>query len=214
MQTHSLPDLGTQVLYIADAYCGWCWGFAPHLAELEAVWHHRLPFRVISGGLFVGERSAPLKAYPHIPEANENITKVTGAQFGRDYQALLVEGTFRLDSFDAARGLAGLRTQAPERGLHLLHCMQQAFYLEGQSLSAPDTYRRIAEAEGLDADRAADYLVNDEGRHAAEADFQLARSLGANTYPTLVLLKDGKAHRLPATGTSLSAFNSALDSLL
>lgn len=216
MQTHSqsLSDLETQVLYVADAYCGWCWGLAPRLAELEAARSHQVPFQVISGGLFVGERSVPIKAYPHIPQANERIAQLTGAQFGEAYQALLSEGTFRMDSAAAARGLAGLRAQAPERGFRLLHRMQEAFYRHGQSLSDPATYRRIAAAEGLDAERAAAYLVNDEGRQAAEADFRLARRLGVNRYPTLLLLKNGVAHPLPATGASLATMNDALDTLL
>ncbi len=204
----------TQVLYVADAYCGWCWGFAPHLARFEAARSHQVPFRVISGGLFVGERSGPIKAYPHIPQANQKIAQLTGAQFGEAYQALLSEGTVRIDSAAAARGLAGLRAQAPERGLRLLHQMQEAFYLHGQSLSDPATYRGIAAAEGLDAERAVAYLSSDEGRQAAEADFQLARRLGVNSYPTLLLLKDGVAHPLPATGATLADMNDALDSAL
>ncbi len=204
----------TQVLYVADAYCGWCWGFAPHLAELEAARRHVLPFRVISGGLFVGERSAPLGAYPYIPRANERIIQVTGAHFGEAYQARLAEGTLHMDSTDAARGLAGLREQAPERGLRLLHRMQEAFYRHGQSLSDPATYRAIAEAEGLDAERATAYLSGDEGRQAAEADFRLAQRLGVHQFPTLLLLKDGVAHPLPAIGASLDEMSSALDTLL
>ncbi|WP_355659677.1 DsbA family protein [Halomonas salifodinae] len=211
---HDLPTTETQVLYVADAYCGWCWGFTPHLAELEAARRHVLPFRVISGGLFVGERSAPLGAYPYIPEANERITQVTGARFGEAYHARLAEGTLRMDSADAARGLAGLRAQAPERGLHLLHRMQEAFYRDGRSLSDPDTYRAIARDEGLDGERAADYLTNDEGRQAAEADFRLARRLGVHQFPTLLLLKDGEAHPLPAIGASLAAMIESLEARL
>lgn len=206
--------MDTQVLYVADAYCGWCWGVAPHLAEFEAARRHVLPFRVISGGLFVGERSAPIGAYPHIPQANERITQVTGARFGEAYQARLAEGTLRMDSTDAARGLAGLRAQAPARGLHLLHRMQEAFYRQGQSLSDPATYRAIAEAEGLDAERAAAYLTSDEGHQAAEADFRQAQRLGVHQFPTLLLLNDGVAHPLPAIGASLAEMSGALDTLL
>ena len=207
-------DLDAQVLYVADAYCGWCWGFAPQLAKFAASSRYQLPFRVISGGLFVGERHAPISAYPHIPEANQAIARMTGAQFGPRYQRLLAEGGFMLDSLAAARGLAGLRVQSPERGAHLLHRMQEAFYVKGQSLSDASTYRRIADEEGLNADRVVDYLVSDEGYQAAMADFQLAHRLGANSYPTLLLLKDDNAHRLPATGASLADFDEALGRLI
>jgi putative protein-disulfide isomerase len=51
------------VLYVADAYCGWCFGFGPRLREFEAGNLHRVDFRVISGGLFVGERVQPINRY-------------------------------------------------------------------------------------------------------------------------------------------------------
>lgn len=44
------------VLYVGDAYCGWCYGFGPRLHEVEAANRGRIAFRVISGGLFVGDR--------------------------------------------------------------------------------------------------------------------------------------------------------------
>lgn len=214
MPSNSLSTFNTQILYVADAYCGWCWGLAPQLANIEAAQRHQLPFRVISGGLFVGTRSAPMKDYPFIRKANAHITQETGAQFGPAYQRLVEEGSFRMDSVAAARGLAGLRAQAPNQALSLLRRMQEAFYLNGQSLSDPDTYRRIAEAEGLSADEVADYLVNEEGHQTAMADFQLAQSLGVNSYPTLLLLHDGSAHLLPGTGASLAEFNDVLEDLL
>ncbi len=37
-------------------------------------------------------------------------------------------------------------------------------------------------------------MVGDEGRAAAQEDFALAAALGAHSYPTLLLVKDGQAH--------------------
>ena len=67
------------VVYVMDAYCGWCWGFSARIVELEASNRHRVPFTAISGGLFTGQRARPISAYPHIPEANARIARLTGA---------------------------------------------------------------------------------------------------------------------------------------
>ena len=81
----------------------------------------------MSGGLFVGERSLPIKDYPHIQEANQRISQLTGVEFGERYQKLLANGMFLLDSEAAAIGFSALRSIAPERALYLASSMQKAF---------------------------------------------------------------------------------------
>lgn len=71
-----------QVIYVADAYCGWCFGFKPRLEEFEAANRERVDFRVISGGLFVGDRALPIRDYPHVPEANARIERLSGVGSG------------------------------------------------------------------------------------------------------------------------------------
>jgi hypothetical protein len=46
------------------------------------------------------------------------------------------------------------------------------------------------------------------------SDFALARRLGANTYPTLLLLDAHKVHRLAATGTARTVMKARLEQLL
>jgi hypothetical protein len=76
MQATVLP--ARCVVYVMDAYCGWCWGFSARIVEFEAANRHRVPFTAISGGLFTGQRARPISAYPHIPEANARIARGIG----------------------------------------------------------------------------------------------------------------------------------------
>jgi putative protein-disulfide isomerase len=202
------------VLYVADAYCGWCFGFGPRLKEFEAANRDRIDFRVISGGLFVGDRAQPIGQYPHIPDANARIARLTGVRFGPAYNAILEQGTFVLDSAAAAAGLAALRAQDEQRGIEFFHQIQQEFYGEGRSLSDPETYVRIAAATGLDPDRTKQLLASGDAAKLAQADFATARRLGVTTYPTLLLIDGSKVHRLPATGTALEVLNRELTQAL
>jgi putative protein-disulfide isomerase len=208
----SLPN--KSVLYVMDAYCGWCWGFSARMGEFEAANRHRVPFTAISGGLFIGERAGPLSAYPHIPAANARIADLTGAHFGDAYQQLVREGTMVMNSKDAAAALTALRDQAPELAIHWAHELQEAFYVRGQSLSEPATIAGIATANGLDADEVLRRLQDGSAHAQAAADFQLARQLGVSTYPTLLFVDGGKVHGLPATGTAIEALNTQLDALM
>ena len=54
-----------------------------------------------------------------------------------------------MNSKDAAIGFSALRSLAPDRLLEFTSAMQKAFYYEGQSLSDPETYRKIAIEHGF-----------------------------------------------------------------
>lgn len=212
MNTFSLP--AKSVVYVMDAYCGWCWGFSRRVGEFEAANRHRVAFTAINGGLFIGDRAAAIASYPHIPEANERITRLTGAVFGESYQALLNKGEMVMDSLDAAAGMAALRAQAPGRALTWAHELQAAFYGRGLSLSDPATIIEIAATHGLDEAAVLHSLEDGSATKQALADFDLVRQLGVASYPTLLFIDGTHVHGLPATGTALSALNQKLDALL
>ncbi|WP_406234170.1 DsbA family protein [Isoptericola jiangsuensis] len=202
------------VLYVTDAYCGWCWGFSERLGQLEAANRGKVRFSAISGGLFVGPKVGSVSDYPHIPEANARISRITGAVFGQGYQALLEEGSTIMNSEHAGMALAALRAQAPERAIHWAHELQQAFYRDGLSLSEPATLASIAGANGLDVQKVLESFTNGTAWADAERDFALAKELGVTSYPTLLFLQGGEVHRLPGTGTALSVLNEELHQLL
>lgn len=89
---HKFSRPSKSVVYVMDAYCGWCWGFSQRIREVEAANRHRVAFTAISGGLFIGERAKSIASYPHIPEANERIAQMTGAAFSDEYRSLLAQG--------------------------------------------------------------------------------------------------------------------------
>jgi len=206
---------GQAVVYVMDAYCGWCWGFSGRMREFEAANRHRVAFTAISGGLFVGERAGAIANYPHIAEANQRISQLTGAVFGDGYQALLTRGDMVMDSLDAGAALAALRAQAPERAVHWAHELQAAFYGRGQSLSDASAVAAIAQANGLDDALVLRQLADGSAEARARMDFNMARNtLGARSYPTLLFRSGSEIHRLPATGTALFMLNQKLDALL
>ncbi|MES2742520.1 MAG: DsbA family protein [Pseudomonadota bacterium] len=202
------------VLYVMDPYCGWCWGFAELLAAFEAANGQRVAFTAISGGLFVGERAAPLSAYPYIEPANARITELTGARFGEPYLRQFARGTMVMDSMDAGAGLAALRELAPARAVYWAHQLLAAFYERGLSLSLPSTIAAIGAVGGLDPQAVLQRLADGSARAAALADFALARQLGVSSYPSLLFIDGATVHRLPATGATLAELNAQLTRLL
>ncbi|WP_144485360.1 DsbA family protein [Bacillus pumilus] len=183
-----MNDQELSLIYVWDAYCGWCYGFSNSIRSLHEN-HPEISLTLISGGLFVGERSLPIKEYPHISEANQRISQLTGVEFGERYQKLLANGTFLLDSEAAAIGFSALRSVAPDRALYLAASMQKAFYQDGKSLSDDETYQEIASSHHLDPDAVMERMKTKEVINDAYADFEKVHQLQVNSYPTLLLKK-------------------------
>ncbi len=187
-----------KLVYVFDAYCGWSYGFAPTMAEIVRR-HPRLPVEVVCGGLFTGARRVPIREFGYVQGSNSKISELTGVRFGDGYQRLIADGSFVMDSEAAALGMAALRAAAPDRAVHLAAALQEAFYLDGLSLSDPETYRQIAEAAGVDPRAVVTALRAPATRAAAEADFRRSRELGVDGFPTLLAL-DGRRGAVLARG--------------
>ena len=68
----------------------------------------------------------------------------------------------------------------------------KAFYYEGQSLSDPETYRKIAIEHGLDPEQVLERLNAQETIIDVQNDFNKVRQLDVNSYPSLLLQKDNQ----------------------
>lgn len=202
-----------ELIYIWDAYCGWCYGFSSTLSKLHAN-HPELPLSVWSGGLFTGDNVQPISAFPHIAAANARIGELTGATFGEAYNQLLTEGSAVLDSEAAAIGYAALREQAPERSAELASAMQQAFYQDGLSLSEPDTYCEIARRLDLDAELAIGQIDDPKTAESVRNEFIRVARLGVSGYPALLLRKGGSLYQLGSGSTSLEVLEERLAGVL
>lgn len=181
-----------KLVYAFDAYCGWSYGFAPTLSELVRR-HPGLDVEVVSGGLFTGSRRVPVREFGYVQGANAKISELTGVEFGADYERLIADGSFVMDSEAAARGVAALRQAAPDRVVELVAALHHAFYVDGLSLSDQATYRSVAEAAGLDPDAVADAFAAPDSAAAAQGDFARTASLGVQGFPTLLAVEGGRA---------------------
>ncbi|QYA26915.1 DsbA family protein [Gramella sp. MT6] len=178
------------LIYIWDGYCGWCFGFSKELTKFVKN-HPELPVTVLPGGLFTGDKTLTISHYSHILGANQRITQLTGVEFGEPYNRLLEEGSFVLNSEDAARGFVALRHFTPTKQYDIANAMMKLFYQEGKSLSKPETFGEIAQNFGLDAQDVMEYYSTDKALEVAKELFNIVQETGINSYPTL-LLQNGK----------------------
>ena len=187
------PTIEARVVIVFDALCGWSYAAWP---ALEATWNtfrDRVEFDVISGGLFVGDRVTPIGAVGYIPTANQHITEISGAVFGDGYEALRTEGSYLLDSNAPAWRFAVLRSFAPDHAVPLAHALQRRHYLDGADLDRPEVYEAVAEQVGISIEPLRAAMANADREALAATEFDQARALGVDAYPTVLFVTDAHA---------------------
>lgn len=177
---------GQQLIYFADVYCGWCYGFGPVLSQFIQR-HPEIEIQVCMGGLFAGSRVKPMREYPDISKMNQAVTRVYGSDFsGMDYW--LEEGEYSMNSDQPSSVFALFKSHISDgrKQLAFLEALQEAFYKGGQDLRKAEPYERICKDFGLtlEAETIQEALTNPQ---LAYEDYRQARAHGVESYPSLVM---------------------------
>ncbi len=208
------PTHGTRVVIVFDALCGWSYAAWPALEQVWETNRDHLPFDVISGGLFVGERVQSIGSIDFIPKANQRITELTGAVFGDGYEALRSEGSYLLDSTAPAWRFAVLRSLAPDQAVPLAHNLQRRHYLDGADLDQPEVYEAVAIDAGLSPAALRDAVDHADRDTLTEAEFRAAHALGVHAFPTVLLVHGDHVHALAEGVPDPDQINTAVDAAL
>ena len=194
-----------KVIYVWDAYCGWCYGFDSVLLPFLKA-HPELEILTISGGLFAGDSVTSLGELGFIKKANESITEFMGTPFGDAYNTLLDEGTEMLNSAQPVAVYSAFREHLSGIALvSLIHDLQKKFFIDGKSLSKAKTYLELLEKYGLAAffsEKDIQTLLDTE-KGAAE-DFVLSQQLDVQGFPSLLILSDGHLYDLRQGALTIS----------
>lgn len=173
-----------ELIYVGDAMCSWCWGFAPTIDRLQS--HYSIPVRLINGGLRPGPNAQVvddgMKTY--LREAWQRVAAVSGQPFD---EALFERDGWTYDTELAARAVVTMRAHDPEHEWPFFKRLQRAFYAEGADLTDRDVYPPIVADFGVDVDSFMADLDDEASRLQAWEDFEQAQVLRAHGFPTLLL---------------------------
>ncbi|MGT2926426.1 DsbA family protein [Streptococcus cuniculipharyngis] len=203
-----------KLYYIWDAYCGWSYGFNSSFTDFHAN-HPELDLEIISGGLFLGENSKAVGDYGFFEIGNAKIAQLYPVTFGENYQKMLEDGNMVLDSTGPAVAFAILREQIPKaRQSELAFAIQKAYFIEGKSLSRPESYQSILSEFGLDKHLLNQLALALETGQAAQKDFQKASAMGVQTYPTVIAQIDDKYYDFRGRAVTATDLENNYQSLL
>lgn len=142
----------SEVIYLFDPLCGWCYGATPMLDRLSVSGVHA---ELLPTGLFSGSGARPMDENfaAHAWANDQRIERLTGQPFTQAYQrnVLNVRGTL-LDSHAATLGISAAGLEDPRRRLAALKTIQRARYVDGRDVATIDGVAEVlAAADMVDA---------------------------------------------------------------
>lgn len=177
--------------FFFDTLCGWCYGFNPVIQKIHQEYQKRFDFKIISGGLAIGDRAAPVgEKYSYIEKASKTVEELSGVKFGDRFFDLLKDGTYIIDSVPPAIALAIVKDKFPDKSFEFADALHNAFFGEGKNMNINSSYYEIAEKFGWDGNDFVNEMREQKYQDLAVEDFKLAYHFGIQGFPTCVLKKD------------------------
>lgn len=187
----------SEILYIADPMCSWCWGFSPVISKLRAEFDETVPMRLVLGGLRVGTTQ------PMTPELSESIVNHwrevklrTGQEFKFDFD--LPDG-FLYDTEAACRATVAVRELNPEATFPYFESLHRAFYVHNRDITDDAVLAVIAEPYDVPPERFFETFESKDTRRKTMDDIVLAANLGIRGFPAIVL-RNGEDYALLTLG--------------
>ncbi|MEO7338343.1 MAG: DsbA family protein [Caldimonas sp.] len=177
------------LIYVGDAMCSWCYGFARPLDELLADPQGTAPLQLalVMGGL------RPFTTEPITPERADELSgywrrvaEASGQPFAVAPHTAMHRAGFVYDTEPAARATVTVRSLWPQHVWRYFKAVQQAFYADARDVTDPAVLADIAETLQLPRADFARAFASQEMRDATLQDFRQSQSWGVRGFPTLV----------------------------
>lgn len=195
--------------YFADPMCSWCWGFSPVIEALRDEYRPRLRIALVLGGLRPGE-TAPLT-----PASREEILHHWHMVHARTGQAFRFDNAmpdgFVYDTEPPSRAVLTVGGMAPDSIFAMFKAIQSAFYAAGRDVTRGEILADLAGELGVAREPFLAAFASDEARAKTRAHFKQARQAGVHGFPTLILQKAERLHRIADGWQPLAAARAAIE---
>ncbi|RWF43344.1 MAG: DsbA family protein [Mesorhizobium sp.] len=200
----------SDVTYLFDPLCGWCYGATPMLDKLMA---SGVRVELLATGLFSGAGARPMDEgfAAHAWANDQRIERLTGQPFTQAYQrnVLNVRGTL-LDSHAATLAISAAGLEDPGRRLTALKAIQRARYVDGRDIVTAGGVAEVLSAAGM-ADAGELLAAPTERLLTAHRELvgrgrALFQRLHANGVPSLAVIRN-EAPRLIGSNALFGSFD-------
>jgi len=185
--------------YAHDPMCSFCWAFRPTWQKVKAQLAEHNPeiqIRNLLGGL------APDSQEPMTAETK---LKVQGAWRyieqhipGTRFNHLFWETQKpRRSTYPSCRAVIAVKMLSPQLEEKMILAIQQAYYLNAQNPSDIEPLVQCAHSIGLNEALFERTLLSDECNSGLMEELEFTRSIGINSFPSLVMARDSRRFSIP-----------------
>jgi len=180
----------SQLIYVHDPMCSWCWGFAEtYLRLVEALPKNVEVVRLLGGLAPDSDEVMPVSTRMMVQQNWQRIEDVIpGKKFNYDFWTMCQP---RRATYPACRAVIAAREQGEEFDLRMTQQIQQAYYQQARNPSENETLIELATELGLDGERFAVQLASEQTQQRLLEEINSVRSIGINSFPSLVIQHAG-----------------------
>ena len=170
----------------------------------------KLDIVYVVGGL-APETQEPMdaKMQTYLQEAWHKITALTGVEFNHDFWRINIP---KRSTYPACKAVLVARQSGLE--LQMFAAIQQLYYQQAGNPSEYDNLYQLAEALGLEREKFIEQIHSEEIADLLRQEIMLAEQLGAQGFPSLVLVRDETIHFIEHSYTDVEENLRKIRSLL
>ena len=185
-----------EIIFVVDPMCSWCWGFSPVIEALRK--SDTTTFSLILGGLRAkGEMTWDEHSKRYLQGHWEQVATSTGQPFSN---ALFEKEHFDYDTHPACKAVLSVRECfGMKKAFEYLHTIQEAFYTKGKDITQPEVLMKVLDYIDVDIKKFDTFYKSERAQTLMEHDFAKARSMGANAFPSVVII-DEEGHMVCQKG--------------
>ncbi len=180
-----------ELIFVLDPMCSWCWGFTPVMEQLHITHSDCYDFSLVVGGLRTkGEMIWDASSKGYLKGHWEQVANRTGQSFSN---ALFEKEDFIYDTYPACKAVVTIRELfGMQSAFEYLHLIQERFYTQGEDITNQKFLTDLVRSIDLETEAFKLFYESDRAELLMRHDFAKARSMGANAFPSVVVIdKDG-----------------------
>ena len=204
----------TKIYYVMDTMCGWCYGFSDVINQVHEKFKSDLDFTILPAGMWVGENVKIMndRLSHFIKNHNTTLTKLTGKRFGDEFDKNILQNNgVILDSLPGAKAVVTMQALNKEKTFEYVKAIQNAFYVHGKDTNDWQPYADLADSFGVSKEIFKQEYFSDQHSTKVRECFSLAEQLGAASYPSVVVVREGKAKLISQGYVQFSELKEILD---
>ena len=187
-----------ELIFVVDPMCSWCWGFAPVMETLLKTRSDNYHFSLVLGGLRTkGEMLWNETSKNYLKSHWKEVSQKSGQPFS---YSLFEKDQFEYDTYPACKAVVTVRELfGMNKAFEYLHVLQKAFYVQTQDITNLDVLTDLLKDLGLESVSFKKFFESERAQLLMEHDFAKARSMGANAFPSVVMI-DEEGHMVSQKG--------------